>query len=160
MAEILLHFFTNNHMQRAFSFFRLISWKVSVSLSQSLGKSDCRAHQFYLRLFSLFSSDFALDSSWRSAWKRDSDERSGECKKGKEMQRDELRSGRKKGKLFAKMSVNFCTFHSKASRWRLNLNDEAKTAFHQFALREPKLLHQHKFTKYKVVDIYITFLAT
>lgn len=32
MVEIFFHFFTNNHMHRAFSFFRLISWKVSVSL--------------------------------------------------------------------------------------------------------------------------------
>lgn len=51
MDKILVHCFTNDHMQRMFFIFRLISWEVSVALAYSLRKDWKRANEKFCFLF-------------------------------------------------------------------------------------------------------------
>lgn len=152
MVEIFFHFFTNNHMHRAFSFFRLISWKVSVSLfhcrlaEEWLPSAKLSFHLVGRYFFSArFSASFCeIHPQARVPIANVSNvECGGEFRKCQEGHRRpwEMEKGKFCAKITRKVPV---LFSRKASRWRLNSMANVKTTFRWCAFTaEVRFSHQH-----------------
>lgn len=153
MVEIFFHFFTNNHMHRAFSFFRLISWKVSVSLfrwclaEEWLPSAKLSFHLgreiFFPR--SLFCFFFAKSPARVPTANV---ECGGEFRKCQ--QTVAMRDGKRKI-LCENYSKGSCTFLSKSVSVKTKLDVECENNFQMVRLHSRSLLfHQHNVAPERV----------